>query len=120
MSAPQRTPWARLDWEPADFGGVAKNVASRSLPRRKRDELRLALFERDNFTCRDCGYRWTPPPLWDGSGGYSGALTMGHIVAWSKGGEWSLENLITQCSPCNHELADQEWVGLASQMEAQS
>jgi 5-methylcytosine-specific restriction endonuclease McrA len=110
VSAVRRTPWVRLTWEKADFGGISLAVEPRGLPRKTRDALRLELFERDDFRCRDCGYRWEPPLNWTGSGGYSNALTMGHIVAWSKGGRWTLENLITQCAPCNQRLGNREWI----------
>lgn len=52
--------------------------------------LRFGVFRRDNFTCRYCG---RPSP--------SVILHCDHINPRSKGGETTLENLITACSDCN-------------------
>ena len=49
--------------------------------------LRWAVWERDNYTCQDCGTRRN--------------LSIDHIVPESKGGPTTLENLRTLCVPCN-------------------
>src|SRR5688572_587451 len=51
------------------------------------DHLRWEVFERDNFTCKRCGSRRK--------------LTADHIIAESKGGPTTLENLQTLCKSCN-------------------
>jgi 5-methylcytosine-specific restriction endonuclease McrA len=50
-------------------------------------ELRWAVWERDNFTCRHCGSRRN--------------LTVDHIYPESKGGKLTMENCQTLCKPCN-------------------
>lgn len=52
--------------------------------------LRFDVFRRDSFTCRYCG-RSSPNVI----------LHCDHIKARSKGGETTLDNLITACSDCN-------------------
>lgn len=49
--------------------------------------LRQAVWERDNFTCQYCGSTTD--------------LSIDHIVAESKGGDMSIENLQTLCRRCN-------------------
>ncbi len=51
------------------------------------EALRWEVFERDGFRCRRCGRRRL--------------LRADHIVAESKGGPTTLENLQTLCAPCN-------------------
>jgi HNH endonuclease len=50
-------------------------------------ELRWAVWERDDFTCRHCGSRRK--------------LTIDHIVPESRSGLTVIENLQTLCGPCN-------------------
>lgn len=49
--------------------------------------LRWAVWERDDFTCKACGTRRN--------------LSIDHIVAESKGGAMTIDNLQTLCRPCN-------------------
>ena len=49
--------------------------------------LRWAVWERDNFTCRQCGLRRE--------------LQVDHVVPVSKGGGTELSNLQTLCGTCN-------------------
>lgn len=51
------------------------------------DDLRWAVWERDNFTCQHCGTHRK--------------LTVDHIIAESKGGELTMENTQTLCKSCN-------------------
>lgn len=51
------------------------------------DELRWAVWERDNFTCQHCGSRQF--------------LSVDHIFAESRGGTMTLDNLQTLCKTCN-------------------
>lgn len=50
-------------------------------------DLRWEIFERDEFTCKKCGTRRR--------------LTIDHIIAESKGGLTTIENLQTLCHSCN-------------------
>lgn len=50
-------------------------------------DLRWAVFERDNFTCQECGSRRL--------------LTADHLVPESLGGETTMPNLQTLCKSCN-------------------
>ncbi len=54
------------------------------------EELRQAVFERDNFTCQYCG-RY----------GRGVKLEIDHIIPVSKGGATDIRNLITACRECN-------------------
>lgn len=51
---------------------------------------RLAVFRRDEYTCRHCGSR----------PGYAG-LEVDHIIPVALGGRDHFENLQTLCGPCN-------------------
>lgn len=51
-------------------------------------EFRLFILERDNHTCRYCGSR-TPP------------FHLDHVYPVIKGGETSLDNIVTACISCN-------------------
>lgn len=64
---------------------------SRSLPL----NLRFEVLNRDNFTCRYCGQ--SAPKV---------ELHVDHIIPVSKGGENSLNNLITACQDCNLGKSD--------------
>lgn len=50
-------------------------------------DIRWAVWERDNFTCKHCGSRKN--------------LTVDHIVPESKGGKMTMENAQTLCKSCN-------------------
>jgi len=55
--------------------------------------LRFKVLSRDRFTCQHCG---ASPAKMVGV-----ELHVDHILAWSKGGQTTLENLQTLCSNCN-------------------
>lgn len=52
--------------------------------------IRFDVFRRDGFTCRYCG-RSSPMVI----------LHCDHVKPRSKGGETSMENLVTACTECN-------------------
>lgn len=53
-------------------------------------ELRLAVYERDNFTCHYCGLHANEDEL-----------QIDHIIPVSRGGTNDFSNLVTSCSKCN-------------------
>lgn len=56
--------------------------------------LKWAVYERDHFTCQDCGFVGTP-----GLG--SGHIQAHHIVPSNVGGTHEPSNLITLCGQCH-------------------
>ena len=52
------------------------------------DELKQAVFKRDNYTCQYCG-------------NVGGDLEIEHIIPVSKGGNNDIRNLVTACRACN-------------------
>ncbi len=54
------------------------------------NELRRAVFERDNYTCQYCG-----------CSGNEADLEIEHIIPISKGGNDDIRNLATACKTCN-------------------
>lgn len=70
--------------------------------------MRVAVYERDGYTCRHCGYRPTViPDGYDGTFGLGEAglsltmLELDHVIPVSKGGVTSMANLQTLCNRCN-------------------
>lgn len=57
-------------------------------------DVRWAVWERDNFTCKACGTRQN--------------LSIDHIKPESKGGTTELDNLQTLCKPCNSRKGNRE------------
>jgi len=63
--------------------------------------LRMAVFERDHYTCQYCGRT-------------GGKLECDHVVPVSRGGSNDLVNLATACFCCNrakHDKTAKEWIG---------
>jgi len=56
-------------------------------------KIRAAVLARDNHVCRACGF--------GGSANHAGYLDCDHIIAESKGGATTLENLQALCKVCN-------------------
>ncbi len=56
------------------------------------------VLSRDKLTCLACG-------LTEADGV---KLTMQHVLAWSKGGETTAQNLVTLCEACNKKLGTEE------------
>jgi len=76
------------------------------LDKRRRDRkkrIRKEIFERDDFTCRDCGWLadtedWDGvSPLTDGTR----TLTVDHIIEKALGGPSTKDNFQTLCDKCN-------------------
>jgi 5-methylcytosine-specific restriction endonuclease McrA len=60
--------------------------------RRPRPRVKLTkreILRRDNYTCQYCGQ-------------HAAVLTIDHVVPRHMGGEYSWQNLVTACAPCNH------------------
>jgi len=56
----------------------------------RRSKIRWQVLKRDNFTCQYCG-RKAPDVV----------LNVDHKIPQSKGGKYTVENLITACWDCN-------------------
>lgn len=68
---------------------------------REWEELRAAVFRRDDFTCRYCGRR-------------GGRLECDHVIPVSQGGITAIANLVTACFRCNRAKGSktiEEWRG---------
>lgn len=72
-------------WEAKQRFSARKHSGSESDTWRR---LRIAVFQRDNFTCRYCGDK----PL---------HLECDHVIPRSRGGSDNLSNLVASCRPCN-------------------
>src|SRR3989337_2122169 len=59
-------------------------------------KLRRIVLERDDYTCRYCGYRPANHK----------ELHADHIIPCSKGGKDYLDNLVTACKDCNSHKHD--------------
>ena len=89
----------------------------------RRAHIRVAVHVRDKFTCVHCGWQPDPPEGgWDDYDGTSALvelvprtptdrhpvpftfryLTLGHIVRPEDGGPFTIENLRSECTPCNN------------------
>jgi Restriction endonuclease len=60
------------------------------------DARRKAVYERDNYTCQDCGLRSGPHA---GDGG--AILHAHHLISLRDGGRHHLANLVTVCQYCH-------------------
>jgi hypothetical protein len=54
----------------------------------ERKNARELVFERDGYTCRYCGRK-------------DGPLHADHVYPYTKGGETSIDNMVTACEKCN-------------------
>lgn len=80
--------------------------------------VRVAVHERDDYTCQGCGVRATPPPNYDGSRAVELSrymwLVVDHNLSTARGGGDELDNLQTLCKTCNGSKGAQtmdEWLG---------
>jgi len=55
--------------------------------------IRRAVYERDSFTCRECGFHGEP-------GRGEGSIQAFHLKPVREGGEHTLDNLVTLCYVC--------------------
>lgn len=65
----------------------------RATPRDPNLRTRFLVMKRDGFRCRYCGKSPATDPGVE--------LVLDHVLAWSKGGETTAENLATSCVTCN-------------------
>lgn len=73
-----------------------------------REQLRLEVFERDDYTCQYCGAR---PKLLTmlRAGRLHSTLHVDHMVPLSRGGHNTIKNLATACAGCNSAKRDRAW-----------
>jgi 5-methylcytosine-specific restriction endonuclease McrA len=74
---------------------------------------RLAVYARDGYRCLHCGWDPKVPPNYDGrtalgetyrkpNGGFGcRILELDHVLPYSLGGEFTVENLQALCNSCN-------------------
>lgn len=82
---------------------MVKQRDERRPPPAEWQELRTAIFGRDDYTCQYCGTR-------------GGSLQCDHVVPVARGGSNTADNLKTACEPCNKSkgaLLLSEWGGRA-------
>jgi hypothetical protein len=87
---------AFVDYANAAYLTPNKNeeaISSRRTARTADLRLKFQVLKRDDFRCQACG---KSPSAFPGL-----HLHVDHKVAWSKGGETTLDNLQTLCEPCN-------------------
>lgn len=68
-----------------------------------RQEKRLAIYIRDNFTCAHCNMDLRKIQAGDGY-----RIELDHIVPVSKGGGNEATNLVTSCNKCNAGRGDRD------------
>ncbi len=86
------------DWQKYRASDVCRTLDVSS---KEWERLRSAVFERDNYTCQYCGKRDV-------------ALECDHILPFSRGGNSTIDNLITACKSCNRSKGAKtlsEWMG---------
>ena len=69
---------------------VIRLTRYRRVPRQNRSVSRKGILLRDGFMCQYCG-RDLPP----------GDLTLDHVMPKSRGGQFTWENIVASCFPCN-------------------
>ena len=83
-------------WQPTEW----KECKNDRPPANEWRELRITVFDRDNYTCTYCGARGVK-------------LECDHIHPVSRGGGHDLDNLTTACFSCNRSKRDktiEEWM----------
>lgn len=67
-----------------------------------RKNVRLAVFERDGYSCRYCGGVITRTRYWhENASRWVALIHADHVIPRSKGGTDELANLVTSCGTCN-------------------
>ncbi len=88
MSLPQPTTPSHKDLYVRTSGGFLRR---RHKPtRRQKEQIRLQVYLRDEYTCQLCGRRRK-----------SDDLTLDHIIPYRYGGPFTFENLRAACAYCN-------------------
>lgn len=71
--------------------------------------LKLKVWNRDDWTCVYCGKymgdlykQWVAGELKR----KKAQISVDHVIPVAKGGEWTEENLVTACIPCNSKKGD--------------
>ena len=87
--------------EPRYRRTVSGNIARVHKPSKYRvRNLKVAVFERDGWTCQECGRFFNKPEGWDGWQ-YIEDLELGHVIPYHDGGPYVEENIQAECRPCN-------------------
>ena len=90
----------RTDWKrPGYADGLSTTIEDMptdlidpiSYPAQETDQVRLIALRRDNSTCQHCGN--TEPDL-----------QVHHLIPKQEGGQDSLDNLVTLCASCHHQI----------------
>lgn len=86
-------------------------IAMHGVSRKRLYAMRLAVYTRDGFACRHCGFKADEPGHYDGRkaicwepspGGYTRYyLELDHITPRALGGKFTFDNLQALCTPCN-------------------
>lgn len=66
--------------------------------------IRLQVFQRDNFTCQECGVHCMSRVDSERMKNFSRTIQCHHITPYHKDGSNELENLITLCLPCHSKI----------------
>ena len=64
-------------------------------------KLRQEVYERDDYTCKDCGHKGEP-------GRKKGSIQACHLKPLREGGEHIVDNLITVCYACRKKRDDEK------------
>ncbi len=83
----------------------------------KRSNIRFFVWERDDWICHYCGANlWMAYALWKRYCVFGSRFglkikahfrpTVDHVIPKSKGGEYSVKNLVTSCCECNNKRGD--------------
>ena len=79
------------------------------MPRLRR-EIREAVFERDNYTCRYCGRKITELRRFHRFARRDvGLIHVDHVIPRCRGGSDEMDNLVTACQACNLTKYNQIW-----------
>lgn len=76
-------------------------------------KLKIKVHKRDGYVCRYCktGMLVKYEAYLKGQKTRKKTgLTVDHVIPLSKGGTWSMENLVTSCRDCNAKKANNIWL----------